>query len=93
MLQRARGEEDRDANDVNHEQGNALQVDDKDLAGERGDGEEGRADEEDLDDEDGEEWLKVSPEMIRTDAGVVSPGREGAEISAEASCQRKRRRW
>ena len=31
----------------------------------------------------GEEWLKVSPEMIGHDAGVVGPGREGAEKSTE----------
>ena len=40
MLERAGGGEDGDANDVEHEERDALQIDDEDLAGERGDDEE-----------------------------------------------------
>ena len=53
------------------------------LAGEGGDSEESGADEEDLDHENGEKRLQVGPEMIRPDAGVVCPGREGAEERAQ----------
>ena len=51
MLERAGREEHRDADEVDHEQRHALQIDDEDLAGERGDREEERAEEENLDDQ------------------------------------------
>jgi hypothetical protein len=82
-LERAGREKDGDANHVKHEQSDTLQIDDENLAGERGDREEGGADEKYLDDEDGEERLKVSPEVIGTDAGVVGPWCERAEKSSE----------
>ena len=82
-FERTSGEKDSDANHIEHEQGDTLQIDDKDFSGKGRDHEECGADEEDLDDKDGEKGLKVGPEMIRTDAGVVCPGCEGADKSAE----------
>ncbi len=89
MLERTGGGEDGDANEVEHEQGDTLEIDDEDLAGEGGDSEECRSKEEDLDDENGEEGLEVGPEMIRTDAGVVCPRREGAEEGAEEHARKR----
>ena len=83
VLQRARGAEDRDADEVQHEDGRALQVDDEDLAREGGHQKEERAEEEDLEDHDGKERLQIPGKMIRTDAGVVGPGSERTEKLAE----------
>jgi hypothetical protein len=43
----------RDADHVDHEQRNPLEIDDENLAGQCTGGKEGRPDEEDLDDQDG----------------------------------------
>ena len=84
VLERAGGGKDGEADDVEHEQGDALEVDDEDFAGKGGDGEEEGAEKEGLDDDDGEEGLEVPGEgSVGGDAGVIGPGGEGAEGGAE----------
>ena len=61
MFEGASRGEDGEADDVQHEQSNALQIDDKYFSSEGRDREEGGADEEDLHHKDGDDRLKVSP--------------------------------
>ncbi len=91
--ERAGGLKGGDADEVEHEERGALQIDDEDVAGESGDQEEERAEEEDLHHDDGEEGLQDPREVIGGDAGVIGPGSEGAEKLAEDAVPRKRRRW
>src|SRR3984957_4944397 len=86
MLQgRGRGE-DGEANDIEHEERDALEIDDEDFAGEGGDHEEDRPDKKYLNGDDRKKWLEVVPEMIRLDARVIGPrgkcSKEGAEHHA-----------
>ncbi len=83
MLQRTRGGKDRDADDVNHKQGDALNVNDKDFPRERGDSEKCRTDQKDLDDDDEEEGLKEAPEMVGANSRLVCPGSERPQPGAE----------
>ena len=76
-------EEHGEADEVDHEEGDALQIDDEDLSRERGDAEKERSQKEDLDDDDREERLEIPPQMIRSDARVIGPRREGADQRAE----------
>ena len=82
MLERARRGEHRHADDVQHEQGHALQVHDEQFTRQRGDCEEHRADEENLHDDDREKGLQIPCRMIRPDAGMIGPGGEGADEGA-----------
>src|SRR5277367_6029020 len=59
---------------IRHEHCDALQVDDEYFPAERGHAKKQRAEEENLNDGDGEERLQVPPRVAAGDSGVVGPG-------------------
>ncbi len=84
MLEGACRAEGVDADEVEHEDRRALQVDDEDLARECCDEEEEGAKEKYLEYDDGEERLEVPAEVVWADAGMIGPGSQGAkELSEE----------
>ena len=83
MFERTGGRKRVDADEVQHEDSRALEVNDEDLARERGNKKKKRAQEEDLDHGNGEERLDIPKEMIWSNAGMVRPGSECAEEAAE----------
>ena len=83
MLEGPGGTEGGQADQIQHEDDRALQIDDEDPAGEGGNQEKQRPEEEYLPDDDGEERLQVPIETVRAEAGMVGPGCEGAAELAE----------
>ena len=73
MFQRAGCEEDGVGDQIEHEDGDALQIHDENLARQRRDHKEQRAQKEDLDNHDEQERLPVPPGVAAGDAGVIRP--------------------
>ena len=93
VLEGTRGGEDDVEDEVDDEERDALKVDDEELAGESGDGEEDRAEEEDLHDGDEEEGVQVPVEGAVARCGRGRPRGRAFRRLRRGPGRRRCRRW